>query len=162
MSSLLPSLRRLVSLLHCLDASHAPVCLVKLHGLELEGKDTMRAFLLGVVGVIFSLFPPSGAAEEPALSGAVLLSYCESALQERTPRSFEAGVCVGVLQTLAYIQPLLDPRYGKAGYCLPQDLPSEQEVRVVVTYLQSHPERLQEEGRTLALDALHQAFPCKK
>ena len=38
----------------------------------------------------------------------------------------------------------------------------EEEVRAVVTYLQAHPERLQEEGRTLALDALHQAFPCKK
>ena len=67
-----------------------------------------------------------------------------------------------MLQTLTYIQPLLDPKYGKANYCLPQGLSHEQEVQVVVTYLQSHRERLQEEGRTLALDALHQAFPCKE
>ena len=78
------------------------------------------------------------------------------------PQSFEAGVCIGILQTLGYMQPLLDPKYGKAGYCLPQGLPYAQEVRIVVTYLQSHPERLREEGSTLALDALHQAFPCKQ
>ncbi|MGE0684112.1 MAG: Rap1a/Tai family immunity protein [Candidatus Binatia bacterium] len=122
----------------------------------------MRALLIGLVGGMLNLLPVFGAAEEPALSGKVLLKQCESALQERSPRSFEAGVCVGMLQTLTYIQPLLDPKYGKAGYCLPQGLAYEQEVRVVVTYLQSHPERLQEEGRTLALDALHQAFPCKE
>jgi hypothetical protein len=122
----------------------------------------MGAFLVVLVGVVLSLLPLSGSAEEPALSGTVLLKHCESALQDSTPRSFEAGVCVGMLQTLRYIQPLLDPKYGKASYCLPQGLPNEQEVRVVVTYLQSHPERLQEEGRTLALDALHEAFPCKE
>jgi hypothetical protein len=122
----------------------------------------MRAWLVGLVGATLSLLPVSGATEDPVLSGEVLLKHCESALQEREPRSFEAGICVGILETLRYIQPLLDPKYGKAGYCLPQGLASEQEVRVVVTYLQSHPERLQEEGRTLALDALHEAFPCKK
>lgn len=122
----------------------------------------MRAFLVVLVGAVLSLLSVSGSAEEPALSGEVLLKHCESVLQDRTPRSFEAGVCVGMLQTLTYIQPLLDPQYERAGYCLPQGLPHEQEVRVVVTYLQSHPERLQEEGQTLALDALHQAFPCQE
>ena len=122
----------------------------------------MRALLVGLVGGMLNLLPVSGVAEERALSGEVLLKHCESALLERSPRSFEAGVCVGMLQTLTYIQPLLDPKYGKAGYCLPQGLASEQEVQIVVTYLQSHPERRQEEGRTLALDALHQAFPCKE
>jgi hypothetical protein len=122
----------------------------------------MGALLVVVVGVMLSLVPVSGSAEEPAVSGAVLLKHCESVLQDGAPQSFEAGHCVGILETLRYIQPLLDPKYEKAGYCLPPGLSYEQEVRMVVTYLQAHPERLQEEGRTLALDALHQAFPCKK
>ena len=122
----------------------------------------MRALLPVLVGVILSFLPRPGAAEEPTLSGEALLKYCASALQERTPRSFEAGVCVGMLQTLTYIQPLLDPKYARAHYCLPRGSGHEQEVQVVVTYLQSHPERLQEEGRTLALDALHHTFPCKE
>lgn len=122
----------------------------------------MGALLVVLVGAMLSLLPVSGAAEEPALSGDILLKHCESALQDKTPRSFGAGVCVGILQTLTYIQPLLDPTYEKASYCVPQGLLNEQEVRVVATYLQSHPERLQEEGRTLALDALHEAFPCKE
>lgn len=122
----------------------------------------MRALLIVLVGAVLGLLPVSGAAEEPALSGDVLLKHCESALKEQTPQSFGAGFCVGMLRTLTYIQPLLDSQYGKAGYCLPQGLNDEQEVRIVVTYLQSHPERLKEEGQTLALDALHQAFPCKK
>ncbi len=122
----------------------------------------MHALLAVLVGATLSLLPVSSSAEEPALSGGVLLKYCESVFQDRVPRSFEAGICMGMLQTLTYIQPLLDPKYGKAGYCLPQGLSYEQEIRVVLTYLQSHPERLQEEGQTLALDALHQAFPCKE
>src|SRR4051812_12219896 len=122
----------------------------------------MRALWSGLIGLMLSLVPVSGSGEEKALSGEVLLKHCESALQEGAPQSFEAGVCIGILQTLAYMQPLLDPKYGKAGYCLPPGSPHEQEVRVVVTYLQSHPERRQEEGSTLALDALHQAFPCKQ
>jgi hypothetical protein len=122
----------------------------------------MRALRVVLVGAMLSLLPGAGLAEEPALSGEVLLKHCEAALQEGAPPSFEAGVCVGILQTLGYVQPLLDPKYGKAGYCLPQGLADKQEVQVVVTYLQSHPERRQEEGSTLALDALHEAFPCKK
>jgi Rap1a immunity proteins len=122
----------------------------------------MRAVQVILVGAMLSLVPVSGRAEEPALSGEVLLNHCQSVRQERAARSFEAGVCVGILQTLRYIQPLLDPKYGKAGYCLPQEVSDEQEVQAVVSYLQSHPERLSEEGRTIALDALHEAFPCKK
>jgi len=122
----------------------------------------MRAVLSGLIGALLSLVPVYGSAEEKLLSGDVLLKHCEATLQEGAPQSFEAGVCVGILQTLGYIQPLLDPKYGKAGYCPPQGLSSEQAARVVVTYLQSHPERRQEEGNTLALDALHQAFPCKQ
>ena len=122
----------------------------------------MRVLFIVLVGALLSLLPMSGAAEESSLSGKDLRQYCEAVLQGHAPQSFEAGIWVGTLQTLRYIQPLLDPRYGKADYCLPPGLPSEQEAQVVVTYLQSHPERLQEEGRTVALDALHQAFPCKR
>src|SRR5689334_10447500 len=122
----------------------------------------MREFLFSLVGVLLSLAPGAGAEEAPPVPGDALLKYCEAALQDSTPRPFEAGICVGILQTLTYIQPLLDPKYGKAGYCLPQRVADQQEIRVVVTYLQAHPERLQEEGQTLALDAFHQAFPCQK
>ena len=122
----------------------------------------MRVLCIVLVGALFSFLSISGAAEESSLSGKDLRQHCEAVLQGHAPQSFEAGVCVGTLQTLRYIQPLLDPKYGKADYCLPPGLPSEQEAQVVVTYLQSHPERLQEEGRTVALDALHQAFPCKR
>ncbi len=122
----------------------------------------MREFSVGLVGVMLSLMSMAHAAAAPPVSGDILLKHCEAALQDRAPRSFEAGVCVGMLQTLTYIQPLVDPKYGKAGYCLPQGSADQQEIQVVVTYLQSHPERLQEEGQTLALDALHQAFPCTK
>jgi len=115
----------------------------------------------GIVGVMLTLSPGSGVAEESSLSGAVLLKHCEAVLQEEAPQSFETGHCKGIVESLRYIQPLLDPKYEKAHYCPPPDFPVKQEVRVVVTYLQAHPERLQEEGRTLALDALHEAFPCQ-
>lgn len=122
------------------------------------GKNLLGAFFLGV---LLCFWPVSSRTEESPLSGAVLLKHCEAALQDDAPPSFETGSCVGILETLRYIQPLLDPKYEKAHYCLPPGLPADQETRTVVTYLQAHPERLQEEGRTLALDALHQAFPCE-
>lgn len=41
----------------------------------------MRVLLVSLVCVMFNLAPVSGAAEEPALSGEVLLKYGESAIQ---------------------------------------------------------------------------------
>ena len=38
-----------------------------------ERKETMRVLLVGLVGGMFNLLPVSGAAEEPGLSGEVLL-----------------------------------------------------------------------------------------
>lgn len=126
-----------------------------------ERKEEFMKARLVVVGVLLSLFPVASVAQEPVLSGADLLKHCEAVLQEGAPPSFETGHCGGIVETLRYIQPLLAPKYEKARYCPPAELPVEQEVRAVVAYLKSHPERLQEEGRTLALDALHEAFPCK-
>ena len=67
---------------------------------KVDGKNLLRALFLGV---LLSVVPTSGAAEEPTLSGAVLLQHCEVVLQADAPPSFETGTCKGILETLRYI-----------------------------------------------------------
>jgi Rap1a immunity proteins len=51
---------------------------------------------------------------------------------------------------------------GKKLFCLPESgISGEQAARVIVKFLQDHPERLHESARILAMIALQMAFPCK-
>jgi hypothetical protein len=47
--------------------------------------------------------------------------------------------------------------------CLPrQGISTDQATRIIVKWLQEHPERLHETPRILVFDALRSAFPCPK
>jgi hypothetical protein len=47
-------------------------------------------------------------------------------------------------------------------FCVPQGgIPAIQAVRIIVKYLKGHPEQLHENGMSLTIDALRDAFPCK-
>jgi hypothetical protein len=45
--------------------------------------------------------------------------------------------------------------------CFPDNLPTDQMVRVVVKYLREHPERLNQAPGLLVVGAFYGAFPCK-
>jgi Rap1a immunity proteins len=46
--------------------------------------------------------------------------------------------------------------------CLPDGTGSEQAIRIVVKYLNSHPEKLHKDAHILVVEALREAFPCSK
>ncbi len=46
-------------------------------------------------------------------------------------------------------------------YCRPEKLPHGQFIRIVVRYLQQHPEQLHYSASLLILQALKEAFPCQ-
>lgn len=63
------------------------------------------------------------------------------------------GLCQGIVQGIGDVSPLACPTEG---------VKVMQEIRVVVKYLQDHPEKLNLRGSELISSALSQAFPCSK
>jgi Rap1a immunity proteins len=79
---------------------------------------------------------------------------CRAYLLTRTPAEFyfAAGVCSGIVEGL---------HYAGSGICLPPNVSNEQAVRVVVKFIDDRPERLNEDFRALAVEALKAAWPRK-
>jgi hypothetical protein len=52
-------------------------------------------------------------------------------------------------------------RRSFAIFCAPRSIQAQQEVQIVVHYLEQNPKQLHEQSATLVLHALSGAFPCK-
>jgi hypothetical protein len=64
------------------------------------------------------------------------------------------GICIGAVRTLLH--------FGSAlGSCAPAASVSRT-IRVIVYYIDQRPERMNERFETLALEALHQEWPCRR
>jgi hypothetical protein len=86
-----------------------------------------------------------------------MMPGCHHFLQPDTPPTdakvyLIAATCVGLVEGLAYARP---------GICTPPNVTRGQAVRVVVKYIDDRPQRLHEDFRELALEALRAAWPCK-
>jgi len=73
--------------------------------------------------------------------------------------NFESGYCLGVVKTLMTLGGLL---HEKVQSCSPGSARGDQGVRVVLLYMQQHPELLHQSFLILATDALRQAWPCRE
>jgi hypothetical protein len=65
------------------------------------------------------------------------------------------GVCMGTVRTMLHLSSAL-------GSCVPAGVSVGQTVRVVVLYIDQRPARMHERFETLALEALQQAWPCRR
>jgi Ssp1 endopeptidase immunity protein Rap1a len=75
---------------------------------------------------------------------------------------FLRGICMGAVSTLAAAATAFErAAEGTIGVCIPAGTSVNQQVRVVVTYIDARPNRSQEDFRVLALEALKDAWPCK-
>ena len=94
-------------------------------------------------------------ADLPAVS---MLPACKAFIADDSPRDiyvlFEAGRCIGLIQGLAYAPQLV-------GVCPPAEVTYAQRARVAVTYIEARPERMHEDFRVLAVEAMKIAWPCK-
>jgi Rap1a immunity proteins len=70
----------------------------------------------------------------------------------------EQSLCVGMVDGLFYVSPILPPEQRA---CPPPGTTKEQLVRVVVAYIERQPQRMQLSFKLLALEAFHQAWPCR-
>ena len=103
--------------------------------------------------------PAEVAGQELFPGGDELLSRCEQALGEQPgPRdTFAASVCLSLVRGVFDMTALT----RNLRVCSPTEVTVIQAVRVVVTYLNDHPEELHERDTRLILRALQDAFPCQ-
>jgi len=98
--------------------------------------------------------------EDPS-SGNGLLTSCQIALKHlddpQTTLSYldavRIGYCEGITQGVGYVSPKV---------CTMDNVTLVQAIRVVVKYLQDHPEELDQRNSLLVERALAKAFPCQK
>ncbi len=103
--------------------------------------------------------------------GTRLLARCESARRlavqdgldglNPTQRG-DAQACLGFIEGFVWGHAWASWREAKdMWFCLPADFSGGQGVPIVVEYLQSHPDRLEEDAHLLVFLALTAAYPCK-
>jgi hypothetical protein len=78
--------------------------------------------------------------------------FISSGLSSAQRSPISQGFCVGAVMGIAF---------ASQGLCIPSNVTSGQEVRVVVKYIDDRPARLHESFMLLAFEALRAAWPCK-
>ena len=107
-----------------------------------------------VAAILLALTMPVSA--EVIDSANFLLPGCKALGREResTPE-WRRILC------LAYIQGVVSGVGGKET-CPPKEVTGDQVVAVVVKYIEARPERMHEQFGALAIEALTEAWPCKR
>jgi Rap1a immunity proteins len=119
----------------------------------------MRPILLGVLAAAL-LAEGVEAQQRDMKSANFLFAACQklAAGTDNSTDNFLQGVCGGIVDTLADMKSLLPSHYK---FCPPKNVTTEQAVRVVVAYIERRPQRMHESFKLFALEALHEAWPCR-
>jgi hypothetical protein len=121
----------------------------------------MRLMLLGALTAL--AITAANAAEDAASAG-YMLPHCKASLNY-PPGTFIEGYCAGiVVGMVAVAQPLFAPGQSRAAErCLdvPGNVSNSQLVEAVVSYIEARPQRMQEQFKVLAVQALFDTWPCK-
>ena len=109
------------------------------------------------VVILLALTVPVSAQGNPQSSANEMLSGCKGLISDKTPPLRDAlrqGRCAGYVAGLVYARSVF--------LCVPEGATPEQGVRVVIKYIEARPERMHEPFGKLALEALEEAWPCKR
>lgn len=105
-------------------------------------------------------FDPSRASER-LLTGNDVLASCRLAAELKFGRNiaeaYKTGDCAGKIYALIAVGSYLQPNMR---ICFPGDAIMLQGPKVVVRFMETHPERLHEPAIILFIDALRSAWPC--
>ena len=110
---------------------------------------------LGII--LFCMIAERAIAQVDIDSGNYMLPYCKASIAGDL--NVWVGRCAGVIEALIWIVSSIE---GSDRFCPPRPLPPKQAVRVVVPYMEQHPDQLHLDIKVLALRALQQAWPCPK
>jgi len=120
-----------------------------------------RAFILAALIVSAS---EAAAQQLPAgdVSANAIFRGCKALVEGQTANAqlFALGnLCAGIVIGLASVGEQLSRQEWQS--CPPATSDARQLARVVVDYIEAHPERMREDFRGLTLQAFHDAWPCK-
>jgi Rap1a immunity proteins len=89
-------------------------------------------------------------------AGNTLLEPCRALLDPANTRgNFSEGMCEGVIASISFW-------FSGNVFCAPAGATHQQLDRVIVRYMDQQPERLHEDFRGLAIEALIATWPCPK
>lgn len=122
----------------------------------------MRCINVIVIGLLSLLIGTSAKAEELRDDGNELLRDCAESPHGKLPEdAFRFGTCIGYLSGIVDMHMVYARIPNLPISCVPPERVSVRQVqRVVVKYLQEHPEQLHYTKFALVNIALNQAFPC--
>ena len=114
----------------------------------------MRSRLMLAAACIAAL-PVTGHAQDLDRDSAnYVMKGCRAFLAKANRDAFLRGVCAGTVHAIAGIA-------WDSELCMPTAVTVEQEIQVVVAYIDARPDRLHQDFRNLTLEALKEAWPCK-
>jgi hypothetical protein len=103
--------------------------------------------------LVFLVTTSKGLAEVDLHSGNAFLDPCKSFITDEKGDPFLMGLCAATVGTVRWFGP-------EVGVCVPKDVTNGQSLRVVVAYLEKHPELTHKDFAGLAWIALSEAWPC--
>jgi len=123
----------------------------------------MRALLLGTaIGLIVGT--SALAQQDNKFTAKYLLPYCRDAITNKAPTmSSDAvmqGMCVGMVDALDFLMSDLPAEDKEHRSCPPSDATLKQTVQVVIAYIDTRPERMNESFKKLAIEAIREEWPC--
>jgi hypothetical protein len=102
-------------------------------------------------------------------TGLELLRHCHAAVNMAASTSgwtdaapLGAGYCIGLLHGVVVTNRVLAPSLKHALFCLLRGITNEQAIRIVITYLQNHPEHLHLHAAEVVIVALNDAYRCQR
>lgn len=105
-----------------------------------------------------------GLAQEDKHSANYMLPYCRAAVNKeeitRPADGVVRGVCIGLIEAIDFMLSEYPPEEKEKNSCPPAGVPLDQTVRVVITYIEARPQRMNENFKKLAMEAIHDAWPC--
>jgi hypothetical protein len=112
------------------------------------------ASIIGAGALAFALITaPTVAVAQDTTSAGYMLPHCQAR------NTLMSAWCHGNVQAAGYLGGALPPPYRN---CMPPEIPPGQGVSVVVQYLNVRPQRWHEPFVALAVEALAQAWPCRR
>jgi hypothetical protein len=115
-------------------------------------RNAIAALVLALLAAV--LLSQDADAQSDTVSANYLLPRCKAFLANEyvtLSATFEQGRCTGLVEGLKYVD---------SRSCAPKGVTLGQTVRVVVAYIERRPQRMHENFKELALEALREAWPC--
>jgi hypothetical protein len=122
-------------------------------------RDASAVLVLGFLAAALST--QNADAQSGQRSADKMVPACQQLLvqpkQNTLASAFDLGICTGLLEGLIYMSEYLPPDRRP---CYAKNVTPVQIVRVILAYIEGRPQRMHEDFRELAIEALHDAWPC--